>query len=83
MQSDTILLRQYSQTQDAEAFAELVRRHVGLVYGTCLRVTGNTHDAEHASQECFLSLARNAGSIRFSVPGWLHATARNASLALF
>ena len=82
MPNDEALLRRYAATRDADAFAQLVERHSGLVYATCLRVTSDAHDAEDAAQQCFLALAREAGSIRASLPGWLHATARNASLAI-
>lgn len=80
--TDEALLQQHVATQDADAFSRLVARYSNMVYTTCLRVTGNTHDAEDASQECFLSLARRAGTIRSSLPGWLHATARHASLEI-
>ena len=75
MTDDLVLLGQYARTRDANAFAELVRRYAGLVYGVCLRVTKSHHDAEDVAQECFLSLARGAGSVNSSLPGWLHALA--------
>ena len=77
---DSILLGQYARTRDADAFAELVRRHAGLVYGACLRVINDPHDAEDAAQECFLELARNAGSIRSSVAAWLHVRATSRAI---
>ncbi|HUU68691.1 MAG TPA: sigma-70 family RNA polymerase sigma factor, partial [Planctomycetota bacterium] len=80
MVHDAALLERYARTRDAEAFAELVRRHAGAVYGTCLRITRNPHDAEDAAQECFLELARRASSITSSVPGWLHTAATSRSL---
>ena len=80
--SDQALLRQYASRQDAEAFAQIVRRHAGIVYGACLRVAGNAHDAEDAAQECFLDLARHAGSVTTSLPGWLHVAATNHALML-
>ena len=80
MHNDETLLAQYAATQDADAFAQLVERHSDMVYATCLRVTRNPHDAEDAGQECFLRLARRAGEINSSLAGWLHTTARNASL---
>ena len=82
MITDEILLRQYAATQNADAFAQLVDRYSDMVYATCLRVTRNPHDAEDAGQECFLRLARRAGAIQSSLAGWLHTTARNASLEL-
>ena len=81
MESDAQLLAQYIETRDAEAFADLVKRYAGMVYGTCLRVTGNAQAAEDASQECFLSLARQAGTVRSSVGGWLHRAAVNRALS--
>lgn len=82
MESDAALLQRYAHRQDANAFAEMVRRYSGYVFGVSLRVTGNPHDAEDVTQECFMSLARNAGSIRSSLAGWLHsaATSRGANL---
>ena len=75
MEDDAVLLQRYAQNRDASAFAELVRRYAGYVFGTCLRITGNAHDAEDVSQECFLELARRAGSVGSSLAGWLHAAA--------
>ncbi len=73
---DGLLLRKYAEGRDAEAFAELVRRYAGMVYGTCLRITRNAHDAEDAAQESFLELARRAGSVQQAGP-WLHGVAAN------
>ena len=75
MPSDAELLKQYVRSGDSDAFAELVRRHAGLVYGACLRATGNSHDAEDAAQESFLEMARGAEAVRSALPAWLHATA--------
>jgi len=82
MTRDTLLLQRYAQRRDAEAFKELTARYAGLVYGTCLRVLGNPADAEDVAQECFLELARKAGAIRASLPGWLHALARSRAVDL-
>ena len=80
MPNDGALLQQYARTRDADAFAELVRRHAGPVYGTCLRITRNAHDAEDVAQECFMELGRNAGAIVSSLPGWLHTAATSRSV---
>ena len=77
---DRSLLEHYARTRDAKAFNELARRYAGLVYGTCLRVTRNPDDAQDVSQECFLELARRAGTIRSSLAGWLHKVARTRSI---
>jgi len=75
MESGITLLQRYRETSSAEAFALLAQRYGGMVYSAALRVTGNTHDAEDVAQECFLTLARQAGTIRSSVSGWLHSLA--------
>lgn len=75
--SDHQLLDLYISNRTPGAFLELVRRHSGLVYGTCLRITGNHQDAEDLTQECFFDLVRQAGQIRTSLAGWLHQAATN------
>lgn len=72
MASDVDHLTRYSQTRDAEAFQALVGTYQGFVYSVCLRILGNAADAEDAAQECFLALARKAGTVNVSVAGWLH-----------
>ena len=80
MATDAALLQRYASSRDADAFAELVGRYAQAVYGTCLRITGNVHDAEDVAQESFLELARNAGKIGSSLPGWLHTVASRRAL---
>lgn len=77
---DDALLRRYVRRREPEAFAELARRHAGLVHATCLRITADRHDAEELTQECFFLLARNAAAVRTSVAGWLHQTATHRAL---
>ena len=66
---DEALLRRFAAHRDPEGFAELTRRHAGLVYATCLRITADRHDAEELAQECFFQLARDASRVRSSVAG--------------
>ncbi len=80
MLPDATLLLRYATSRDAEAFAELVHRHAGLVFGVCRRICGNTADAEEVAQDCFLQLARHADRIRSSLPSWLHAVAVHAAV---
>jgi len=80
--SDAHLLGKYVRKRDSEAFQELVRRHTGLVYGTCLRATRNHADAEDVTQECFVELSKHAGEIACSIAGWLHTVATRRSIDL-
>jgi len=79
-QSDAALLNEYASTRNPTLFSELARRYTGSVYGTCLRITASSHDAEEVTQDCFFELAKQATSIHTSVAGWLHRMATNRSL---
>ncbi len=78
--NDTGLLQRWTLHRDADAFAELVARHGGMVYGACRRVLGDTHEAEDAAQESFIELMRAGRPITASLPGWLHTVAVRRSL---
>src|SRR5262245_17227083 len=75
--TDEQLLRSYAERRDEEAFAALVGRHGGLVWGVCRRALRSDVDAEDAFQATFLLLARRAGDIRRrgSVASWLFGAA--------
>ena len=80
MVESSVLLRQYVQTHDGQAFAELARRHAGLVYGVCMRILGDREQAAEAAQETFFQLVRSAGSITGSISGWLHCVATRKAI---
>jgi len=67
---------------DTRAFETLYRRHVGRVYGLCLRMTGQPSEAEDCVQEAFIQawtrLDRFRGDAAFGT--WLHRIAVNAVL---
>src|SRR5687768_696018 len=75
--TDHELLRRYSSSQSGVAFAELMRRHGSMVYGTCRRIAHDGADADDAFQATFFVLARKADSIRSkdAVGAWLHGVA--------
>ena len=82
MTPDSELLGRYAQTRSEDAFAELVRRHVNLVYSAALRqVNGDAHLAQDVAQTVFTDLARKAGSLarRESLTGWLYTSAHFAA----
>jgi RNA polymerase sigma factor (sigma-70 family) len=80
--NELVLLQQFSRTGDAEAFSEITRRYAGLVYGTCLRVTGDVECARDATQETFFQLLKNAGQVSGSLGGWLHQVATRRAVDL-
>lgn len=83
MDDDAELLRRYAVERSEEAFAELVRRHVDLVYSAALRrLHGDAHAAADVTQEVFIALARQAGKLAQyrALPPWLYATARNVAI---
>ena len=77
-QNDSELLERYAEGNSEEAFAELVARHVNLVFSTALRHVGNTQHAEEITQAVFIILARKGRSLRgrAMLSGWLYYTAR-------
>ncbi|HWN95732.1 MAG TPA: sigma-70 family RNA polymerase sigma factor [Methylomirabilota bacterium] len=77
--TDQQLLREYAERRSEAAFAELVRRHVDLVYSAALRMVCDSHLAEDVTQGAFVALARSAPQLtdRAVLSGWLHRTAQN------
>jgi len=85
MTDDSQLLRRFADEHSEAAFAELVRRHLGLVYSAALRRTGgNPQLAEDASQAVFTALARNAGRLARhpALVGWLYTSTHFAAAKL-
>ena len=75
--SDGDLLAEFAERNQEAAFAEVLRRHGGMVLSVCRSVLGNTSDAEDAAQAVFLTLAQKAhrSSVQAHVVGWLHRVA--------
>ena len=82
--TDRQLLAGFARGASEEAFAEIVRRHSAGVFSVCLRVLGNAHAAEDATQAVFIVLAGKAGSLPGDtvLAGWLHGVARTTALEL-
>jgi RNA polymerase sigma factor (sigma-70 family) len=82
MTPDPELLREFARTNSEAAFAELVKRHVNLVYSAALRqVNGDGHLAKDVAQMVFTDLARKADSLsrRETLTGWLYTSAHFAA----
>jgi RNA polymerase sigma factor (sigma-70 family) len=78
---DAQLLDRYARARDESAFAELVRRHLNLVYSAAARRVGDRHLAEDVTQAVFLILARKPRAARAASPlsAWLLTTVRYAA----
>ena len=76
--NDMDLMRDFARCNSEAAFAELVQRHINLVYSVAMRFTGQTHDAEDVTQAVFILLAKKAASLRERtvLTGWLYETTR-------
>jgi RNA polymerase sigma factor (sigma-70 family) len=82
MTPDSELLARFARTNAEDAFAELVKRHVNLVYSAALRqAAGDAHLAQDVAQTVFTDLARKAGALarRESLTGWLYTSAHFAA----
>jgi len=83
--TDAELLRLYAESRSEEAFSELVRRHLPLIFNTALRRTGgDTHRAEEIAQTVFTHLAQKAAQLSRhpALTGWLHTSTRYAAAEL-
>ncbi len=76
---DRDLLREYVLNRSEAAFAELVARHINLVFAAARRAVGDEHLAKDVTQNTFIHLARHAGEVRNgdAVGGWLYRIACN------
>ena len=74
---DAALLAAFVTDKSQEAFQELVRRHIGVVYSVCRRQLRDDHWAEDVTQAVFILLARKAPQISSKVVlgGWLYKAA--------
>jgi RNA polymerase sigma factor (sigma-70 family) len=86
MTSDLDLLREFAWENSQDAFTEIVRRHVNLVYSAALRQVRSTQLAEEIAQSVFTDLARNAGKLSNATGGspvltaWLYLVARRTAI---
>ncbi len=66
-------------------FEELFKLHHGKVYAVCLRMTGNTAEAEDLTQEVFVQVFRKLDTFRgeSAFTTWLHRLTVNHVLMHF
>jgi RNA polymerase sigma-70 factor, ECF subfamily len=79
--TDEQLLVAYGSGEDREsAFTELVERYERRVYGICHRYFGERTDAEDATQEAFLRIARGAATFTgdSKLSTWIYRVTINA-----
>ena len=82
MTSDLDLLGQYARNRAQDAFTEIVRRHVDLVYSAALRQVRSPQLAEEVAQSVFTDLARNAGKLKPDtvLTAWLYQVTRRTAV---
>ena len=82
MTSDAELLKSYVKDHSETCFAELVQRHINLVYATALReVNGDSAQAEDITQTVFCELAKKAFALckHPALAGWCYTTVRQVA----
>jgi RNA polymerase sigma factor (sigma-70 family) len=81
--SDMVLLQDYDRHGSEAAFAELVQRHINLVYSVALRHVGVAAPAEEITPAVFVILAQKAARLRPDtiLEGWLYEATRLTALS--
>ena len=74
---DFELLQRFTRDGEQSAFADVVRRHLDLVFATALRKVEDSGAAQEVAQNVFAVLARKAWQFApdDSLPAWLHKAA--------
>jgi RNA polymerase sigma factor (sigma-70 family) len=82
MTSDLDLLRQFARENSQDAFTEIVRRQVNLVYSAALRQVRSPQLAEEIAQSVFTDLARSAGKLKSDtiLTAWLYSVTRRTAI---
>ncbi len=81
-ETDLQLLARYAREGAEDAFAELVRRHIDLVFSAALRQVRSPQLAEEVAQSVFTDLARNAGKLKPDtiLTAWLYQVTRRTAV---
>lgn len=80
--SDQELIRQFIREHSEDAFAQLVSRHLNLVFSAALRQVRSPQLAEEVCQSVFANLACHAPKLKTNtvLTAWLYQVTRNASI---
>src|SRR5882672_2860697 len=81
-QSDAQLLQRYLRDRSEEAFTEIVRRHLNLIFSAALRQVRQPQLAEEVTQAVFVDLARQAKTLAPNtvLSAWLYQVARRTAI---
>jgi RNA polymerase sigma factor (sigma-70 family) len=81
-ETDLELLAHYTRQHAEDAFAEIVRRHLRLVYSAALRRVRLPQLAEEVAQSAFIDLARNAARLKPDtiLTAWLYQVTRRTAI---
>ena len=57
MAMDEFQLIELAKKGDSSALEQLLQAHYDLIFSVCVKITGNAHDANEATQEALISIA--------------------------
>lgn len=82
IQTDAQLLELYCRDRSEEAFTEIVRRHLNLVFSAALRQVRQPQLAEEVTQSVFVDLARQAKNLASNtvLSAWLYQVTRRTAI---
>jgi RNA polymerase sigma-70 factor (ECF subfamily) len=81
--SDEELLKHYKQSGNKELFADLFKKHVSIVYGTCLFYLQDKDEAQDATMQLFEKLMLDLNNREIdNFKGWLSFVVRNHCISL-
>src|SRR2546425_7084913 len=81
-ETDLELLARYTAQHAEDAFAEIVRRHIDLVYSAALRQVRSPQFADEVVQSTFINLARHAHRLtpKTILTAWLYQVTRREAI---
>lgn len=81
--SDEELIKHYKQSGNKELFADLFKKHVSVVYGTCLFYLQDKDEAQDATMQLFEKLMLDINNREIdNFKGWLSFVVRNHCISL-